>query len=271
LSDVSSMDKLVAAEAGMIKAAEDLYGATSTQCTATVKAWKAVNVTPTETCGTTTPPPTGSNLLVNPGFESRSTGWTRTLDVITNDPGATPQTGTYFAWLDGYGTSHTDVLSQPVTIPPASTAKLSFYLRIRSADTTSTAHDTLKVQVISGNTTTTLARYSNLNKGTGYVARSVNLGNYTGQTVTVKSSASKTQGYKKTAQNNTPVVTTATAITALQVNGTPTRDQLISPAPTSKPPAPKGRGLCCIQRHRHRRTPNPASARRRHRPEHRHG
>lgn len=171
---------------GMIKAAKDLYGAGSTLCTATVRAWRAVSVTPTETCGTATPPPTGSNLLVNPGFESRSTGWTRTPDVITNDPGATPRTGTYYAWLDGYGTSHTDVLSQPVTIPAASTAKLSFYLRIRSADTTSTAHDTLKVQVISGNTTTTLARYSNLNKGTGYVVRSVNLGDYTGQTVTVK-------------------------------------------------------------------------------------
>ena len=37
---------------GEIKAAKDLYGATSTQCTATVNAWKGVSVTPTETCGT---------------------------------------------------------------------------------------------------------------------------------------------------------------------------------------------------------------------------
>jgi hypothetical protein len=42
------------------------------------------------------------------------------------------------------------------------------------------------VQVTSGSTTTTLATYSNLNKGTTYVARSVNLAAYTGKTVTVK-------------------------------------------------------------------------------------
>ena len=39
---------------GQVKAAKDLYGATSTQCTATLNAWKGVAVTPTETCGTTT-------------------------------------------------------------------------------------------------------------------------------------------------------------------------------------------------------------------------
>ena len=75
-----------------------------------------------------------------------------------------------------------------MTIPAASAATLSFYLYVASDETTtSTAYDTLKVQVTpSGGTTTTLATYSNLNKGTGYVARSVNLAAYTGKTVTVK-------------------------------------------------------------------------------------
>ncbi len=170
---------------GMIKAAKDLYGATSSQCTATLNAWKGVSVTPTETCGTT-PPPTG-NLLANPGFESGATSWSSTSGVITNSAGASPRTGSYYAWLDGYGSSHTDTLSQSVTIPAASTATLSFYLSISTAETTTTAaYDTLKVQVISGTTTTTLATYSNLNKSTGYVARSLNLNAYTGKTVTVK-------------------------------------------------------------------------------------
>ena len=169
-----------------IKAAKDLYGATSAQCTATLNAWKGVAVTPTETCGTT-PPPTGGNLLANPGFESGATSWTQTAGVITNDAGASPRTGAYYAWLDGYGTTHTDSVSQSVTIPAAASATLSFYLRISSDETTtSTAYDTLKVQVTSGSTTTTLATYSNLNKGTTYVARSVNLAAYTGKTVTVK-------------------------------------------------------------------------------------
>ncbi len=36
---------------GMVRAANDLYGPDSSQCTATVKAWKGVNVHPTRTCG----------------------------------------------------------------------------------------------------------------------------------------------------------------------------------------------------------------------------
>ncbi|GAB3664131.1 M4 family metallopeptidase [Nocardioides korecus] len=173
---------------GQVKAAKDLYGATSSQCTATVAAWKGVAVTPTETCGTTTPPPTSGNLVLNPGFESGATGWTQTSGVITNATGATPHAGSYYAWLDGYGAAHTDSVAQSVTIPAASTATLGFYLRIASDETTtSTAYDTLKVQVTpSGGATTTLATYSNLNKGTGYVARSVNLSAYAGKTVTVK-------------------------------------------------------------------------------------
>jgi len=68
-----------------------------------------------------------------------------------------------------YGSSHTDTLSQSVFIPSGKTsASLAFYLYITASETTTTtAYDTLKVQVISGTTTSTLATYSNLNKGTG--------------------------------------------------------------------------------------------------------
>jgi len=170
-----------------IKAARDLYGATSTQCTATVNAWNAVSVpVGVESCGTTTPPPSSGNLLLNPGFESGNVNWTASSGVIAT--GGTPRTGSYNAWLDGYGSSHTDTLSQSVTIPAGKTAaSLSFYLYVTSSETTTTtAYDTLKVQVVSGTTTSTLATYSNLNKGTGYVLRSVNLASYIGKTVTIK-------------------------------------------------------------------------------------
>jgi hypothetical protein len=172
---------------GMVKAAKDLYGVSSGQCTATLDAWKGVAVTPTQTCSASAPPPTGANLLVNPGFESGSSGWTATSGAITNSTSAAPHTGSYYAWLDGYGTSHTDTVSQSVAIPAASTATLAFWLRISTSETTpSTAYDTLKVQVTSGTSTTTLATYSNLDKGAAYVARSVNLSAYTGRTVTVR-------------------------------------------------------------------------------------
>ena len=96
---------------GQVKAAKDLYGASSTQCTATVDAWKGVAVTPTETC-TTGGGGAGSNLLANPGFESGATSWTQTTGVITNDDERHARTpASYYAWLDGYGTSHTDSVS----------------------------------------------------------------------------------------------------------------------------------------------------------------
>jgi hypothetical protein len=89
--------------------------------------------------------------------------------------------------MDGYGTSHTDTLSQTVTIPSASSATLSFYLYVGTDETTtSTAYDTLKVQVVSGGTTSTRATYSNLNAGSAYVKRTVDLSGYVGKTVTVK-------------------------------------------------------------------------------------
>ena len=170
----------------MVKSAKDLYGATSTQCTATLNAWSGVSVTGAETCGTT-PSPTG-NLLANPGFESGAVSWSSTVGVITNSASATPRTGSYYGWLDGYGAAHTDTLSQSVAIPAGKTsASLSFYLKTSTSETTTTtAYDTLKVQVIDGATTTTLATYSNLNAGTSYVLRTANLNRYIGKTVTIK-------------------------------------------------------------------------------------
>lgn len=59
-------------------------------------------------------------------FESGGTGWTATSGVITTDSGEAAHGGSYKAWLDGYGTSHTDTLSQSVTIPAGCKATLTF-------------------------------------------------------------------------------------------------------------------------------------------------
>jgi hypothetical protein len=127
---------------------------------------------------------TAAQLLANPGFESGSTGWSASTNVIDNSTDAPAHSGSYKAWLDGYGTAHTDTLSQSVTIPSTCTsATLTFYLLIDSQETsTSTAYD--KLTVTAGSTT--LATYSNVNKGSSYVQRSVSLSSYKGQTVTLK-------------------------------------------------------------------------------------
>jgi hypothetical protein len=132
---------------------------------------------------------TAGQLLANPGFESGATGWTASTKVISNSTTEAARTGSYKAWLGGYGTANTSTLSQSVTIPSGcSNATLSFYLHIDTAETSSTAYDTLKVQVLgsSGNVLSTLATYSNANAANGFTQRTFDLGAYAGQTVTWK-------------------------------------------------------------------------------------
>jgi hypothetical protein len=121
--------------------------------------------------------------LANPGFESGATAWTASSGVITTSAdGEAPHTGTYLAYLDGYGSTHTDTLSQSVTIPSGCHASLSFYLHVDSAETTTSAqYDKLTVKAGS----TTLATYSNLNKATGYQQRTADVSAFAGQTVTL--------------------------------------------------------------------------------------
>ncbi|SFF81368.1 M4 family metallopeptidase [Streptomyces mirabilis] len=126
---------------------------------------------------------TSTQLLGNPGFESGNTTWTASSGVITNSSSQAAHAGSYKAWLDGYGSTHTDTLSQSVTIPSGCKASFTFYLHIDTAETTtSTAYD--KLTVTAG--TTTLATYSNLNSATGYTQKTFDLSSFAGTTVTLK-------------------------------------------------------------------------------------
>ncbi|MDH6116963.1 PKD repeat protein [Kitasatospora sp. GAS204A] len=150
---------------------------------------------------TVTPTGTGcqaQQLLGNPGFENGSSNpapWTVTsthspLAVIGNSSSEPQHSGTWDAWLDGWGKATTDTLAQTVTLPSGcSNYSFSFWLHTNTAETsTTTAYDTLKVQVLnsSGTVLGTLATYSNLNHNTGYAQHTFNLGAYAGQQVTLK-------------------------------------------------------------------------------------
>jgi len=140
---------------------------------------------------------TAAQLLGNPGFETGSISpWSASSGVLNNDTADEPaHSGSWDAWLDGYGTTHTDTLSQKVTIPSTcTTATFSFYLHIDTSETTtSTAYDTFKVQVLnsSGTVLATLATFSNLNHNTGYTQHSYSLASYVGQTITLKFTGSE--------------------------------------------------------------------------------
>ncbi|MFG3298119.1 M4 family metallopeptidase [Micromonospora chersina] len=178
-----------------LQAAKNLYPTSCTEFNAVKAAWNAISVpaqtgeatctgsTPTPTATTT--PPSGSctgQKLANPGFESGNVSWSASSGVITNDTAQAAHGGSYKAWLDGYGSTHTDTLTQSVTIPAGCRATLSFWLHIDSAEsTTTTAYDKLTVKAGS----TTLATYSNLNKATGYVQRSFDISSLAGTTATI--------------------------------------------------------------------------------------
>jgi subtilase family serine protease len=133
-----------------------------------------------------------TQLLGNTGFENgtATAPWTLSAGVINNSSSEPPHAGTWDAWMDGYGRSHTDTSSQTVTIPAGKTvATLQYYLHIDTAETTSSiAYDTLKVQVTntSGTVLSTLATWSNLNHANGYVVHSSSLASFIGQTVVIK-------------------------------------------------------------------------------------
>src|SRR6478609_776352 len=137
-----------------------------------------------------------TNLIVNGGFETGSASpWTLTAGVLNNSTSEPAHTGAWDAWLDGYGTTHTDTASQTVSIPAGKTsATLVFWLHIDTAETTTTtAFDTLKVQVLntSGTVLATLGTFSNLNHATGYQQRSFSLNSFIGQTVVIKFTGSE--------------------------------------------------------------------------------
>ncbi|HEV3039121.1 MAG TPA: hypothetical protein VHA33_15180 [Candidatus Angelobacter sp.] len=140
---------------------------------------------------------TTTQLLGNPGFENGKTNpapWVLTSthspqEIIANSSLEPPHSGTFDAWMDGFGTTTTDTVMQQVTIPAnATSATLSFWLHIDTAETsTTTAFDTLQVQIrdSSGTVLQTLQTFSNLNHAAGYQQHTYNLNSFIGKTIQV--------------------------------------------------------------------------------------
>jgi hypothetical protein len=160
----------------IVSKAMDAAGNTGTSATVTVTTSNTVTV---------------SEFIVDGGFENGTNvaPWTMTSGVINNSSSEPPHTGSWDAWLDGYGTNHTDNIMQQVTIPAAATkATLSFWLHIDTAETsTTTAYDKLTVQVrnSSGTVLSTLATFSNLNAAAGYQQHTFDLTSFKGQTIQI--------------------------------------------------------------------------------------
>jgi Zn-dependent metalloprotease len=177
------------ASSGLISGTPSTAGSSSV----TVTAKNTSNLTGTTTFTWTVNPVGGGcsspgNKVTNGGFESGTTPWTTTSGVVsTNGSGETAHSGTHFAWLDGYGTTHTDTATQSITIPSGCHASLSLYLHIDTSESGSTAFDKFTVKIGS----TTLATYSNVNAAAGYTNRTFDVSSFAGQTVTLSFSGTE--------------------------------------------------------------------------------
>ncbi|MGW2681217.1 M28 family peptidase [Streptomyces sp. NPDC001436] len=126
---------------------------------------------------------TPAQVVANGGFENGANPWSTTSGVITNQAGETPHGGAYMAWLNGWGSAHTDSAAQSLTLPAGcSSARLAFYLHVDTDETENTTYDTFTVSV-GGQTLETL---SNTDAGSGYTLKSYDVSQFAGQTVTLR-------------------------------------------------------------------------------------
>jgi hypothetical protein len=123
----------------------------------------------------------------NPGFEDGKDQWNASNGVITNDPREPGRSGTFKAWLGGYGEQHTDYVCRQITIPGSATsASMSFFLHVGTEERTTTgALDALKVEIRkpSNALLQTLATFSNLQAKRGFQLHTYDLTAFKGQTV----------------------------------------------------------------------------------------
>ncbi len=131
----------------------------------------------------------GTQLIVNPGFETGTTPWVISGQTVRST-GAYPHSGTAYMIL-GAVNSSTSTLYQTVTIPSGG-ANLNFWLNVTTSEAGGAAvFDSLFIEVrsTSGTLLATLATFSNQNSGTAgvYVLRGpYNLSSFAGQTVRIQ-------------------------------------------------------------------------------------
>jgi hypothetical protein len=151
-------------------------GATNTPVTVPV----TLTVNPVVSC---------TQLITNGGFESGTSPWV--LSGAIRSTGSFPHSGVAYSILGGSNNaSHTEY--QTITIPAGCSPNLTFWLNVTSSETTTvTQYDRLFIEVrnTSGTLLSTLATFSNLNKGTAgvYVQRGpYSLASWAGQTVRIQ-------------------------------------------------------------------------------------
>jgi hypothetical protein len=131
-----------------------------------------------------------TELITNGGFESGTSPWVLSGNAARST-GSYPHSGAGYT-IVAYSDNTTGAEYQQITIPSGATRNLTFWLNVTSSETTTTTQNDrifVEVRSTSGALLSTLATFSNLNKGTAgaYVQRGpYSLSAYAGQTVRIQ-------------------------------------------------------------------------------------
>ena len=140
-----------------------------------------------------------TTLIKNPGFEEGDQGWVASEGVISNDSNEPARTGSFKAWLGGYGKpkAKPDQMYQEVTLPgDAHALTLAFYLHVSTEEEKEQAFDTLTVSLRrpNGSLVKKLATLSNIDAAPGYRLKTYDLTSFKGQAVRIYFTAREDNG-----------------------------------------------------------------------------
>ena len=169
----------------------DRICSTSAKITGTGSFWTCGRIDANAAVGGTTtppppPPPSGTDAIVNGGFESGIAPWTETSSGGYGLRDSTrPHTGSWGTWLGGYN-SGTDSISQAIKVPANGT--LTYWWYLTTQESGSTVYDRLRVRVLSssGAVLATPRTWSNASGAGLWRQDTLNLGAYAGQSVRIE-------------------------------------------------------------------------------------
>jgi Putative Ig domain/Subtilase family len=175
----------ISSSTGLITGSPTTAGTSNVTVTVTDAASKTGTASFTWTVTTGGGGCTAVQVVANSSMENGTTPWSANSGVIGawSSYGYPGHTGTRSAWLGGQGQTHTDYVSQSVTIPAACTsAVLRYWVRISTAENDGQVWDRLTVTMGS----TTVASATNLDANTAYAQKTVDVSQFRGQTVTLR-------------------------------------------------------------------------------------
>ena len=196
---LTSSSDYVTARDGAVSSARELYGANSRECSTVSAAFNAISVPAgTQTCSGTVPA-AGTNMVKNPGFETGLRYWndmTKTV-VLPETSSRLARSGSWRAWLGGWGKAFSENLDQMVSIPAQATSvKLTLYIASDTSDYTSSVYDKMRVQVLVGNVAKTVVTFTNMGTDPAYRLKTYDLTAYKGQVVTLRFTMTEDASYQ---------------------------------------------------------------------------